>query len=513
MCFEFDRKHSKQIRREITSIQVEIGHTLVEKANGPREVKLFARSLHAVGGFFKSATFQLPGGEQIHILEEERCVVECTVPAFEGEFTVTLHCRKENFPYTHTVAPTPGCEKHDLILPPVKKKQKRMHDMFPGLEDSTAHGSLVNNAQEKWLSPICVVECEKEARPGYNTKPSHEYEDDPRTLLLKVRELKRLLNQCKKSCAYTGAGLSTSSGIDDYASRATGKKSHLHINRAQKKQSAKDALPALGHRVLVELWRKGKLHSWVQQNHDGLPQKAGFPQEQINEIHGGWFDPSNPVVPMSGSLRSDLCEWHTKLEETCDLTIAIGTSMCGMTADSVFTDVCERYNDDGEGLGGVIIGLQQTQYDDISSLRIFARIDVVLSLLAREMKMQIPRLQPYRNSIPEDRIVAQHIFKVPYDKNGHLTSNKDEMICWNLNPGQKIRVVQGPGKGFIGTIAHLNSDGHYKLHLPIQRQGAKDFGMGKRTYTLGLWWAQTAVFGKWPKLPVVNVKPQLQKDL
>ena len=28
--------------------------------------------------------------------------------------------------------------------------------------------------------------------------------------------------------------------------------------------------------------------TWVQQNHDGLPQKAGFPQQDMIEIHGSW---------------------------------------------------------------------------------------------------------------------------------------------------------------------------------------------------------------------------------
>ena len=42
--------------------------------------------------------------------------------------------------------------------------------------------------------------------------------------------------------------------------------------------------------------REGLLHGWVQQNHDGLPQKAGFPQERINEIHGSWYDPGNPAT-------------------------------------------------------------------------------------------------------------------------------------------------------------------------------------------------------------------------
>lgn len=57
----------------------------------------------------------------------------------------------------------------------------------------------------------------------------------------------------------------------------------------------------------------GLLHSWVQQNHDGLPQKAGFSQEKINEIHGAWYDPSNPVVQFNESLRTDLFEWMLKL--------------------------------------------------------------------------------------------------------------------------------------------------------------------------------------------------------
>ena len=35
---------------------------------------------------------------------------------------------------------------------------------------------------------------------------------------------------------------------------------------------------AVTHRVLAALQKAGLLHGWIQQNHDGLPQKAGFPQ-------------------------------------------------------------------------------------------------------------------------------------------------------------------------------------------------------------------------------------------
>lgn len=37
----------------------------------------------------------------------------------------------------------------------------------------------------------------------------------------------------------------------------------------------------------------------------GLPQKAGFPQGLINEVHGSWYDPSNPGVrwrPIAGPI-------------------------------------------------------------------------------------------------------------------------------------------------------------------------------------------------------------------
>merc|ERR1711988_1587410 len=74
-----------------------------------------------------------------------------------------------------------------------------------------------------------------------------------------------------------------------------------------------DAEPTVAHFVMAELNRQDLLHGWVQQNHDGLPQKAGYRQEDINEIHGSWFDPSNPVVKYTGNLRGDLCEVFSAL--------------------------------------------------------------------------------------------------------------------------------------------------------------------------------------------------------
>jgi len=274
----------------------------------------------------------------------------------------------------------------------------------------------------------------------------------------------------------------------------------------------KHARPTIGHRSLVQLWREGHLHNWIQQNHDGLPQKAGFPQEKINEIHGAWFDPSNPVVPMSGSLRSDLCEWLEEATDNSDLCMAIGTSMCGMTADDVFCQAARRKRKYNKGQGGIIIGLQQTQYDRLARLRIYSRIDEVMSLLMEEMKFKIPPCGPYKPNIPTEAIVKTLCYKVPYDKQGNLTEDKSKMIVWDLNPDTRHSLTDGPGKGFVGTIMNLEAS-HFKVVLPNQRQGSEAFGTGSRAYTMGPWWIETCVHGRWPKLPMVNVDAKLQSEL
>jgi hypothetical protein len=195
------------------------------------------------------------------------------------------------------------------------------------------HGLLGNN---RWQQPTKVVDCDLDARPGYASVQAHEYEDDPIVLRQKVQFLAYLLTQSRNCIIYTGAGISTASGIGDYATKSKTKFSN------QKLKSHLLARPTLAHRVLVAMYHQGLVKRWVQQNHDGLPQKAGFPQHAINEIHGAWYDPTNPVVPMTGELRNDLQQDMYACEENSDLTIAIGTSMCGMNADRVFTTVSEK---------------------------------------------------------------------------------------------------------------------------------------------------------------------------
>ena len=255
-----------------------------------------------------------------------------------------------------------------------------------------------------WKFPKCVVKSTEVARPGYSKMSASEYCDAPDVLAEKVNLLVSMIKKSAEFTVYTGAGLSTAAGVGDYASKAKGSvvQREGNINRLQLQ-------PTLSHRVLASLEKEGHLKYWLQQNHDGLAQKAGYPFEKINEIHGSWFDKKNPVVFMDGQLRKDLFAEMMNQAKTADLVLAVGTSMCGMTSDCVAAGASERHIQSGAGQGLVIVNLQQTPYDEACSLRIFAKIDDVMSLVKKKMKLKVdtatysaypPVMKPKRSTPP-----------------------------------------------------------------------------------------------------------------
>mmetsp|Transcript_36383 Transcript_36383/g.67738 ORF Transcript_36383/g.67738 Transcript_36383/m.67738 type:complete len:663 (+) Transcript_36383:67-2055(+) len=160
-----------------------------------------------------------------------------------------------------------------------------------------------------------------------------EFEDQPEVAVEKVKELARLMKMSRKTVAYTGAGISAA---------VIGQAALSGQNKVGWKSNPREAPPTFTHHALGFLGRQGLLHGWVQQNHDGLPQKAGFPQERINEIHGSWYDPSNPVVKYSGTLHSKSYPWMREDADTADLCLVLGTSLGGLNADQVATKAADR---------------------------------------------------------------------------------------------------------------------------------------------------------------------------
>lgn len=103
----------------------------------------------------------------------------------------------------------------------------------------------------------------------------------------------------------TGAGISTESGIPDFrgpqglwtknpGAERMATLQHYLADPETRKRSWQNRLstfgrkvePNKGHQALVELERRGKLHTLITQNVDGLHHAAGSSPEIIVEIHG-----------------------------------------------------------------------------------------------------------------------------------------------------------------------------------------------------------------------------------
>jgi len=430
------------------------------------------------------------------------------------------------------------------------------------------HGTL---GCADWAAPVCVVEFDADARPSTGSK-AHEYNDTFEVLQAKVALLAKMVRQARQCVVFTGAGISTAAGIDDYATKAktqsryqwTAKgteilaglpkdhplaedvhqlfgspspgeevtviqKSRLKDGRKWEMSLAKgavklkafnwmDARPTQAHKVLTTMYEEGLFKNWVQQNHDSLPQKAGYPQHALNEIHGSLHDPANPVIEINGFLRGDLSAWLEDWSRKNDLCLALGTSLSGFNVDRVPQEAADRALR-GKGLGLVMVNLQQTQYDELSQLRIFGKLDQVMTMLAEDLGIA-DKVKPsghvYTPQCAEGSVVAEDVFLVPFDEHGRPSETR---TTWDLRVGQFAKITGGPYEGNVGQIVEKSSAGHYRIlckGFPIAGNAFADSDLPahlaiKRDFSLwlGNWWLEEATkgFGIMPggKIPVVTV--------
>jgi NAD-dependent deacetylase len=102
---------------------------------------------------------------------------------------------------------------------------------------------------------------------------------------------------------FTGAGISTESGIPDFRSKGGiwDKFRPVYFDEFMSSRDARreywrrwtelyqgilDAQPNPAHRALAELHKMGLLQAVVTQNVDGLHQQSGLPDDKIIELHG-----------------------------------------------------------------------------------------------------------------------------------------------------------------------------------------------------------------------------------
>lgn len=230
--------------------------------------------------------------------------------------------------------------------------------------------------------------------------------------------------ESKKLIFFTGAGLSTESGIPDFRGPNglwTRKDKGL---RPLRPCSAEKIKPNSGHFAIVELLNFGKVDYVITQNADGLHSESGIPPEKLSELHGNkyymicldcnrkmtfkkakWeknvWGPGFKQIPIKkgqptcphcqGRIISSVISFGQKLpyevlyesmirSENSDLYFVVGSS-CVVTPAA---NLIQLSKDNGAKL--IILNLGETPYDETADIRFFNKVGDVLPPIVEKVK-------------------------------------------------------------------------------------------------------------------------------
>ncbi|MCP4665488.1 MAG: NAD-dependent deacetylase [Deltaproteobacteria bacterium] len=241
-----------------------------------------------------------------------------------------------------------------------------------------------------------------------------------------IERFRSMVEACKKGVVFTGAGISTESGIPDFRSPGGIWTKYRPIefqdfmaSEEMRRESwrrkfatdnlMKKAEPNKGHLAVAKLVQMGKVTSVITQNIDGLHQLSGVADEKVIELHGNATyaaclecrnryeldvlraafekDETLPICDLCGGIvktatisfgqSMPVDEMQAAQNETlaCDLFIAIGSSLVVYPAAG-FPEVAKR-----NGARLVILNRDPTSFDGIADLVINAEIGPALSVV------------------------------------------------------------------------------------------------------------------------------------
>jgi NAD-dependent deacetylase len=118
-----------------------------------------------------------------------------------------------------------------------------------------------------------------------------------------VAALARILRESRRAVIFTGAGMSTESGIPDFRSpggiwtkmQPIEFKDYLSDpdarrlswqRRLEMEETWNTVVPNAGHHAVAQMIARGKASHVITQNIDGLHQQSGVPEERLVELHG-----------------------------------------------------------------------------------------------------------------------------------------------------------------------------------------------------------------------------------
>jgi NAD-dependent deacetylase len=244
-----------------------------------------------------------------------------------------------------------------------------------------------------------------------------------------VAALVELARPARAISAFTGAGISTESGIPDYRGpggvwerNAPPTLSDFRMNPATRRQywterrerypSLRDTQPNAGHLALARLQSAGRLSHVITQNIDGLHQKAGSDPERTIELHGtahqvrcldcgaSWpadqiqsrleFEPLPACELCGGMLRAATVLFGQAMPEDAlrrafavallsDLLLVVGSSLVVQPAARVPQIAV------ASGARLAIVNNEPTPLDELADVVVHSRAGIVLSALAHAL--------------------------------------------------------------------------------------------------------------------------------
>lgn len=249
-----------------------------------------------------------------------------------------------------------------------------------------------------------------------------------------IEKLADYLRKCEKIVVFTGAGISTESGIPDYRNKgglwdrfqpvtyqeflsSEEKRKEYWLHKKELMEKLLTAQPNPGHLFVAELEKKHKkLLGVITQNIDGLHQIAGNSREKVLELHGtnrtirclsceksvsfekilkriqaGEESPN--CIHCEGILKPDTISFGQSLNpeilsksfswaRDCDLCLCLGSTLIVEPAASIPLAAKQS------GAKLVIVNLSLTPLDSIADLVVCSTISKVLGPAGNLLKLE-----------------------------------------------------------------------------------------------------------------------------
>jgi NAD-dependent SIR2 family protein deacetylase len=221
----------------------------------------------------------------------------------------------------------------------------------------------------------------------------------------RVETLANWLHESQYLVVFTGAGISTGSGLPDFRGPDglwTRQEKGLPPNPMKIPWEAVD--PNQGHHAIVELQRLEKLKFLISQNVDNLHLKSGIHPELLAELHGnmtklrcsrcdrvtdkttgrnhctcgGRWVPS--VVDFGQPLPKRDLVLSFVHSSKCDLFLVLGSSLVVSPANDMPKEALQS------GAKLVIVNQGETPFDQLAHLRFHENISLVLPRAIRKLK-------------------------------------------------------------------------------------------------------------------------------